>query len=90
MRAILMIRCYKQNGHKAWVALRDTGNVYDILMGVIQTGEADPSVSIKPNGKTIATLVEALVDFKARCNFYVENGWQADSIFQKLMDGLIS
>lgn len=66
------------------------GDHYDILMGVIQINEADPQVSIKPNGKTITTLVEALVDFKARCNFYVESGWQADSIFQKLMDGLIS
>jgi len=84
-----MVRCYKQNGHKAWVALRDAGPGFEILMGVIQTGEADPSVSIKPNGKTITTLVEALVDFKARCNFYVENRWQADTVFQKLMDVLM-
>ncbi len=84
-----MIRCYKQNGHKAWVVLRDVGGVYDILMGVIQIGEADPQVTIKPNGKTITTLVEALVDFKARCNFYATGGWQADTVFQKLLDGLM-
>jgi hypothetical protein len=90
MKAILMIRCYKQNGHKAWVALRDIGGGYDILMGVIQIAETDPQVSIKPNGKVIATLVEALVVFKACCNFYVENSWQTDSIFQKLLDGLMA
>ena len=84
-----MVRCYKQNGHKAWVALRDLGDTYDILMGVIQIGEADPQVTVKNNGKAVPTLVEALVDFKARCNFYVENGWQADSIFQKLLDGMM-
>jgi len=89
MKAILMIRCYKQNGHKAWVALRDVGSGYDILMSVIEIGEADPKVTVKNNGRAVPTLVEALVDFKARCNFYVENGWQADAIFQKLMDGLI-
>ena len=85
-----MIRCYKQNGHKAWVALRDVGNGYDILMGTIQIGEADPQVVTKSNGKIVTTLVEALVDFKARCNFYVEQGWQADSIFQKLLDGMMA
>jgi hypothetical protein len=85
-----MIRCYKQNGHKAWVALRDIGTGYDILMGVIQIAEADPQISIKSNGRIVTTLVEALVDFKARCNFYVENGWQADSIFQKLLDGMMA
>jgi len=89
MKTILTLRCYKQNGHKAWVALRDVGDHYDILMGVIQIGEADPQVSIKQNGKDIPTIIEAMVDFKARCNFYVENGWQTDTIFQKLMDGLI-
>lgn len=89
MKTIMMIRCYRQNGHKAWIALRDTGCGYDILMGVIQIGEVDPQVTIKDNGKAISTLVEALVDFKARCNFYIEQGWQADTIFQKLLDGLI-
>lgn len=90
MKAILMIRCYRQNGHKAWVALRDIGESYDILMGVIQIGEVDPTVNVKANGKVITTLVEALVDFKARCNFYVEQGWRPDSIFQKLLDGLMA
>jgi hypothetical protein len=73
MKAILAIRCYKQNGHKAWIALRDVGNGYDILMGVIQISDhGDPEVIIKParDGKTISTLMEAVVDFKARCNFY--------------------
>jgi hypothetical protein len=86
VRTILMIRCYKQNGHKAWVVLRDVGGVYDILMGVLQSGAAEPEIK---QGKSFLTLVEALVDFKARCNFYVENSWTADSVFQKLLDGLI-
>jgi hypothetical protein len=58
-------------------------------MGVIQINEADPQVTIKDNGKGISMLVEALVDFKSRCNFYIDQGWQADPIFQKLLDGLI-
>jgi hypothetical protein len=92
MKAILTVRCYKSNGHKAWIALRDAGSNYDILMGVIQTNglEGEPSVTIKPNGKPISTLVEAMVDFKARCNFYAENGWTVDTVFQKLLDGLIT
>jgi hypothetical protein len=89
MKTILACRCYKQNGHKAWIALRDVGDHYDILMGVIQIGEADPQVTIKPNGKNVPTLIEAMVDFKARCNFYVDQGWQTDGVFQKLIDGLI-
>ncbi len=86
MRTILMLRCYKQNGHKAWVVLRDVGGVYDILMGVLQSGATEPEIK---QGKSFLTLVEALVDFKARCNFYATGGWQADTIFQKLLDGLI-
>lgn len=87
MKTILMLRCYKQNGHKAWIVLRDVGDAYDILMGVLQAGAAEPEV--KSNGKLVPTLVEALVDFKARCNFYAENGWAVDSMFQKFLDGLI-
>lgn len=89
MKSILTVRCYKQNGHKAWIALRDVGPHYDVLMGVIQIGEADPQVNIKSNGKQVSTLIEAMVDFKARCNFYVENGWQTDTVFQRLLDGIM-
>ncbi len=87
MRAILMVRCYKQNGHKAWVVLRDVGNNYDILMAVIPEDASEPK--LKLNGKVITTLVEALVDFKVRCNFYVEQGWTTDTLYQKFIDGLL-